>query len=444
MSINALIGYLIVEIGILIAKFLGIATIEYIDIIILSFIVNGATIFSIVLIKRMRGFSGTSEKLIFFMEFCVFISMYLIAAVKMGEFRLVVLVSALVAISIELPFTTYKESLMISISAVVVQVAVSYYTIFYLDQSGSFFRELFITLSFLPALLIISYVAYQITYQKDKINFDNSLLQNMNIRLMRINSDLERANDIINNDIELATQVQKAFLPAIPENMNDWDIALSYKPKYGVSGDFYDLYFSGDLLRGIIVFDVSGHGVSSALLTMFIKPVLFRTFNQMQNESLVEILKIIDRNLSNQISELDNYFSCILLRFDGNGVEYANAGHPDLLYKNVSTGEVKVIDKQGKNFRGSPMGVGMFNTSMEALKFNVHSGDFILVYTDCLIESYNPSGQQYGMINLTRSLQNAPDGTAQQILDFILNEFHSFIQDEELNDDFTVILLKKK
>ena len=71
------------------------------------------------------------------------------------------------------------------------------------------------------------------------------------------------------------------------------------------------------------------------------------------------------------------------------------------------------------------------------------SGDSILLYTDCLSESRNKEGKEFGYEGITRSFSNA-DGAAQFQLDSILADFEKFTEGVPVNDDLTIIVLKKK
>ena len=69
--------------------------------------------------------------------------------------------------------------------------------------------------------------------------------------------------------------------------------------------------------------------------------------------------------------------------------------------------------------------------------------DLLLLFTDCILDARNPRKERYGLERLMKSLGEAPDGSAEEILDFILAKFNAFVKDVELRDDFTVILAKK-
>ncbi len=442
MSINALIGYLIVEIIALLARSRGLTAMPYGDIFVLASIVNGATIIFIIILAVFRNLPEKQIKLIFYCEFIIFVIAYSVGLLELYEFRSIGLVFALVAVTIELPFASVKEIIIISLGAAIAQIAVSYYGVTVLKQEGSFIQAIFYTIILFPILAILSYISLQINRHRKKINDDRELLIDMNDRLLEINSALEKTNSIAQMEIELASQVQRMILPPIPDNIRGWDIAMSFKPKFGVSGDFYDFYYKNGQLKGMSIFDVSGHGVSSSLVTMIVKPITYRIFNSMDDKNIGFIIESVNENVSHEISLLDHFISCILLRFNGNTVEYANAGHPSLMFKGFNNGAAKAINT-GKNSRGGPIGINIKKYQPAFTQFNMGINDTLLLYTDCIVESRNGTGEAFGYERLLSTLNQAPPAPAHDILKFILDSFLLFTQHVEVRDDFTVIVAKK-
>ncbi len=263
-------------------------------------------------------------------------------------------------------------------------------------------------------------------------------------RFVLMHRQLQRSTDIMQNEIELAGQIQQALLTKTPSPSDAWDIAVSYEPKYGASGDMYDFYQSDGRLRGVALFDVSGHGISSALLTMIVKPITFRTFNAMKDADLDAVLESVNGKISEELEHIHNFISCVLLRFSGNAVQYVNAGHPDLFHLKLRTGRVTVVGSDMRKFRGRPLGVDSGSIDSFEVQFNVRKGDILLLYTDCLIEGKNEHREQYGPERLIRSLETAPEGPAAAVLDHILKEFLAFTEKGSVNDDRTVIVMKRR
>lgn len=443
MEINALVGYAISEAGILSARFLGLTSISYVNIFYISVVVNVTTVFFIIYLRSGRKFPAGIIRLFFIIQLIIYVAMYSITVIQANEFRLLVLVYALLAVSSLLPFATPQEIILVSVCSIAGHIGATYYAMFHLGQWGEFLHDLVYTLSFCPTMVMIIYVSRQINNQKKRIRYSMGLVEEMNSRLLGVNRELEQANRVARNELNLAAQLQMSILPEIDGKVRDWDIALAFVPWYGVSGDIYDFYIEGGDLKGISVFDVSGHGISSALLTMIVKPVAFRWFNQMRSLDLGEIIREINSSVSREISRIDEYITCVILRFRGDLVEYANAGHPDILIRRGKTGRTSVVDNGGHVFKGEPIGINMSGVSPRTLKFNAQEGDTLLIFTDCIMESKNYLDENYGMSRILASLQDAPDGSAGEVLRHVLARFELFTAGSEIKDDLTVIVAKK-
>lgn len=262
-------------------------------------------------------------------------------------------------------------------------------------------------------------------------------------RFIEIHNTLETTNDSIRSEMEIAAYIQRSLLPSAPRSA-DWDIALEYRPLHGPSGDFFDFYMKGDRLEGLAVFDVSGHGISSALVTMIVKPITYRAFTRSRNAGLEKTIALVDQRMAEEFPESENIITCALLRFRGSGVEYVNAGHPNLLLKSGADGSTKIIDNGGKKFRSVPLGAHISDEPPTVLKFGVRKGDTLVLYTDCLIECVGKQGERFDIGRLIASLDESPGASAREILDHVLGSFHAFIDHRRIRDDLTVIVARKK
>ncbi|TAL36741.1 MAG: hypothetical protein EPN93_07930 [Spirochaetes bacterium] len=262
-------------------------------------------------------------------------------------------------------------------------------------------------------------------------------------RFISVHNTLESSCEVSRKEMELASDMHSRLLPPAPSGIAGWDIALSFKPRHGASGDFYDFYVEDSRLEGMTIFDVSGHGVSSALITMIVKPIMFRLFSTMKQSGLDEIIGKLDEQVSREMASLDNFASCILLRFNGPNIEYVNAGHPDLLHLRRGYGEVAIAGDGEGDFHLAPVGQHIAQKAASVINLTTEKGDVLLLFTDCIIESRNARKGPYGLNSLMTSLSETKDLSAQEILDAILKDFNSFIPEAQILDDFTVICLKR-
>ncbi|MFC1668894.1 SpoIIE family protein phosphatase [Spirochaetota bacterium] len=269
-------------------------------------------------------------------------------------------------------------------------------------------------------------------------------LQSAMEELEAVNENLITSRRITETDLSMAINVQKSIFPKEPPKVKDWDIAFSFKPLSGVSGDFYDFYTSNGKLQGLNLSDVSGHGIASALITMIARSVFYRHFTENYKKNLSIVMGLINHDIIQEIDNVDNYITSILLRFNDDTVEYVNAGHTDLLCKKADSGDVEVMYLKDKKIRGSFLGFTQFEKEYNQMDFHISKNDTLLLYTDSLIESTNMKHDQYENEHLKSTFESCPDGSAQEILDYILNDFDTFMGSKNLSDDLTIMVLKRK
>jgi sigma-B regulation protein RsbU (phosphoserine phosphatase) len=113
----------------------------------------------------------------------------------------------------------------------------------------------------------------------------------------------------------MAANVQANLFPKEAPKTEEWDIAFVFKPMSGVSGDLYDFYEDNGSLKGIAIFDVSGHGVASGLITMIAKSVFRRNITEHPGEKLNRILEMSNSELINEIGKVDNYLTGMIILF---------------------------------------------------------------------------------------------------------------------------------
>lgn len=271
-------------------------------------------------------------------------------------------------------------------------------------------------------------------------------MEAINESLVKVNAEIEESNRRYLKDMDMARSVQAAFLPDRPPVTDDLDVAFVYRPMSGASGDFFDFYHDNGSIRGTGVFDVSGHGISSGLLTLLARSSISRKFADMRDAKLSDVMSSVNRELIGEIGQSGYYLTGILLRFCGDCVEYVNSGHPPMIYRTGRTGRVgKVTSADGGMYQGPLLGIGEMEGDFKSLTIQYKPGDTLLVYTDSLYETTNAAGEVYDFDRIMNSLRESPDGSAREILDRVMDDFYSFTGKKDgIRDDMTVMVVKKK
>jgi len=267
----------------------------------------------------------------------------------------------------------------------------------------------------------------------------------LSVRLSETRTRLQSRFDAAAKDMRVAARVQQGFFPSVAPRNAQWDSAFAFLPASGISGDFYDFYTRGERLDGMVVGDVSGHGIASGLITVLARSIFHRNFHELRNRSLGSILESINQELIPELASVDNFITAAMLRFgtDG-GVEYSSAAHTEVLYKGADKIRAMPLKPKGsRDYKGPPLGREGIEAPYTSIRFNMKPGDVILVYTDGFDEAKNVDGAPFGVDGMLGALTSAPEGDAAQMLDFIVREWRFHVSGSKIADDATAVLFKK-
>lgn len=283
---------------------------------------------------------------------------------------------------------------------------------------------------------------------KEELEAAMSELEATNEHLIAANEELHETHIEYKKDLTLASKVQSSFFPSQVPFSDMYDVAFCFKPSSDISGDFYDFFYTPGKknLDGIGLFDISGHGVSSGLITLLARSLIRRIYENNRETMLSTVTDEINRQLITELDAVDHYITGILLRFRNDVIEYVNCAHPAMMYRRSATGKTGlVINRDGMSVSGPFLGIQSLEEPFHEFHLKISSGDTLLLFTDCLPESRNKDDDLYGEIRVLESLEGAPDGSASEMLQYVLDEMFKFTgKKENFRDDLTVILLKKK
>jgi serine phosphatase RsbU (regulator of sigma subunit)/pSer/pThr/pTyr-binding forkhead associated (FHA) protein len=232
----------------------------------------------------------------------------------------------------------------------------------------------------------------------------------------------------LEQDLRFAKRVQQSFLPLEPPEVPGFSFGRRYNPLYEVGGDFYDFIRLPDDRIGVTIGDVSGKGVSAALLMARLTSDI-RYFAMSEHDPS----SVLDRANASLIRNLqDNMFATVLyLTLEPGGkLALSNAGHiPPLVRR--KDGTVEQID-DATNLALGVLADTVFDQSFIQLEV----GDSVLLCTDGLVEAKNAIGEEFGLAHLERSVKGA---SPQQLLDDILRDLTHFTGPVAQYDDLTLV-----
>ena len=240
----------------------------------------------------------------------------------------------------------------------------------------------------------------------------------------------------LESELELSQIVQRALLPQQVPSIPNYEIAAFSRPAQIVSGDYFDFLPFEDGTHGLVVADVSGHGVAAGMLMSSLQTV-FHTLAP-ETDSPVDVLKRINRLYIHNIN-FTTFVTLFFARLDPNSgtLSYASAGHnPPLLYRR-STGESTWLKPTGA-------AIGLmeeYHIRMESLQ--LVKGDILLLYTDGIIEALNQqANEQFNYDRLLEVVRQNESLPANELTQKLRQALTDFTQGGLLADDITLVVCK--
>ena len=254
------------------------------------------------------------------------------------------------------------------------------------------------------------------------------------IENVRLFSDA-RAKARLDHEIEIASQIQKTLLPKSLPNLPDVAVAGSTLSCHSVGGDCFDVIELGGGRHGFFVGDVSGKGISAALLATLLQGVFFTT--AAMDISLPGVFSRVNQYLCERSGE-DRYATVFYGILDKMGrFEYVNAGHvPPLLRR--KTGALEGLGSA--NFP-----VGMFvEAEYQSARINLDSGDFLVIYTDGVSEASNLQNELFEEARLREIVEKFAGENVHELADSIREGMKAFTQGAPQSDDVTILVIQYK
>jgi phosphoserine phosphatase RsbU/P len=246
---------------------------------------------------------------------------------------------------------------------------------------------------------------------------------------------VQQQRDRLLQDLEMAAQVQRLFLPVGKPAIAGLQIAGMMQPVRSVGGDYYDYIPVSAHAIEIVVADVAGKGVPAALLMAATAAVMQLEANRDRN--MLELVGRLNKEISS-VSDGERYVTLLVAEIDAHRrrVRYVNCGHNPALLFRAKTSVVTCMDS-------SCPPVGMFSERpCELASEDLVTGDVMVFYTDGVTEAQNHLGEEFGMKRLSAVVRRGASLSSEDLMKDIFRNAADFCSEVGFQDDATILVVK--
>lgn len=243
----------------------------------------------------------------------------------------------------------------------------------------------------------------------------------------------------LQQELEIARNVQMSFLPKTNPKMVELDIASRCAPALEVGGDYYDFIDLPEKRLGVVVGDVSGKGTQAAFFMTLTKGFVHALAEVSNSPSavLTQVNKLFYENVDRGV-----FISMVYGVFDipGRILTLARAGHNPVIMRKTQANQVQIVNPMGLALGLDPGAT--FSKSIQEVTIPFQSGDLFVFYTDGFPEAMNKTLEEFGEERLCQTVQKYAVGTAAEIMDGVFADMRQFVGKAKQHDDMTIVVVK--
>jgi len=247
---------------------------------------------------------------------------------------------------------------------------------------------------------------------------------------------------VMKRDLQIAREIQTWLLPGAPPQIPGISVAYTTRPANTVAGDYYDVFprpgRTNDENRVVFaVADVAGKSIPAAMLMATFQASL-KTLSTAQ-VALPELVANMNKYASSNSQGGLRFTTAFLAEYDAaqRVFHYINAGHNNPILRRAS-GLIERLD-----VGGLPLGI-LPDAKYESASVTLAPGDWLIIFTDGLVESENANQDEYGEARLLSVINSAASSTPSEMLNRMMAELDLFVGSTPQHDDVTCLLIKAK
>jgi serine phosphatase RsbU (regulator of sigma subunit) len=244
-----------------------------------------------------------------------------------------------------------------------------------------------------------------------------------------------KKRELIENELKIASKIQKSFLPETPPIRNGLSLAVYMKPAKAVGGDLYAFMTPNAEKTGVMVGDVSGKGTPAALFMA--KVVSEFKFSARDKMDPAEILSALNDSISSESTGgLFVTVSYVIFDRSSKKMLLSNGGHLPVISVKAGGETAELVSEEGM-----PIGVMPGMTFADAER-PIEEGEVFAFYSDGVSEARNRKKEEYGIPALTKIILDNRNMPADEILKIAVEDLNRFMGKADQHDDITLIIVK--
>ncbi len=271
-------------------------------------------------------------------------------------------------------------------------------------------------------------------------------------KLARLTEELRTKNKSLEQDLEMARELQSALLPqrfpTFPHHATDENSAVHFypffRPSMMVSGDFFDVFDISDDKAGLFICDVMGHGVRAALIAAIVRSVVIelRPLWTKPGELLIALNLALLETFRNSETTLFASACYVVADLARGQLRYSNAGHPQPLRlarsDNRSLSSPSPLDAGQR--RGPALGIFQ-GARYETLSCRLSPHEVVLLFTDGLFEVEGSEGQLYDYQRLLKAVGTRTQLPAAELCSSLIADVQRFSASHKFDDDVCLVAM---
>jgi two-component system sensor histidine kinase ChiS len=240
----------------------------------------------------------------------------------------------------------------------------------------------------------------------------------------------------VKQELEIAKKIQLAILPHTLPEMQGLSIDARYEPMTEIGGDFYDFLRLDNKRIGVLIADVTGHGVPAALISSMVKIAYY-----MSADSLADPSALLEKMNASLIDHIyGRFITAFYAYIDLNEMKmtFSNAAHWPMYLHNKENGNLRELSVKGRL-----IGLNR-DEKFKNVTIDIKKGERLVFFTDGIVEERNSEGELLDEENLERIIKENPSLSPEQLLDAIFSSIYRWsgrYRQSGLEDDATMLVI---